>query len=196
VADLKRPPPAYQTYASDDLASKWYFQMTLAERGLYDAMLRVQWIDGYVPSDPEELAAVVRRPVKEVHEALSSGRVVERFEESCGDHRCLIHTLLRDQRERQMLRRELQAEGGRHTAASKARQAARQAAKQDGKQPADLAASERAELQRAEASRSGKRVFTTTTTTTSTAGSCGNGHPPRPGPNEPDRDALDGEVMR
>jgi hypothetical protein len=61
-----RRPPAYQTYATDDLASARYYTLTLAERGLLDAMRRVYWADDGIPADLDSLALSVRRPKEEV----------------------------------------------------------------------------------------------------------------------------------
>ncbi len=38
-----RAPPAFQVYASDDLANADYYLLSLAERGLLDAMRRAAW---------------------------------------------------------------------------------------------------------------------------------------------------------
>lgn len=52
----KRPPPAYQEYASDMLANARYRTMSLAERGLMDTIRRECWLNGSVPKDPKILA--------------------------------------------------------------------------------------------------------------------------------------------
>ena len=68
-----RAPPAFQVYASDDLASSRYFLLPLAQRGLLDAMRRACWVDieGSVPRDPAQLALVVRCSEADVREALT-----------------------------------------------------------------------------------------------------------------------------
>ena len=70
-----RPPPAFQVYASDDLASERYYSLSLAQRGLLDAIRRGCWVspDGSVPSEPEQLSIVIRRPESEVKAVLNAG---------------------------------------------------------------------------------------------------------------------------
>ncbi len=80
-AQRDRQPPAYQTYAADDLASAAYYTLTLAERGLYDSILRVCWVDGAVPRAVEDLALAVRRAMDEVAEHLTD-RVLRHFVET------------------------------------------------------------------------------------------------------------------
>lgn len=108
--DSLRAPPAYQTYASDELASATYYRLSLAERGLLDAMRRAAWIDGAIPEDAEELALAVRRPVEEVRQALSAG-VLRHF--VCGDPGMLICPELERQRERLLVIRSERSKAGR-----------------------------------------------------------------------------------
>lgn len=57
-----RAPPAFQVYASDDLAAESWYGMSAAERGMLDSIRRACWVsdDGSVPADPSRLAVVVR----------------------------------------------------------------------------------------------------------------------------------------
>jgi hypothetical protein len=70
-----RAAPAYQVYASDDLAGERFFALCLAERGLLDSMRRGCWVsdDSTVPADPVALSVVVRRPEAEVSRNLTTG---------------------------------------------------------------------------------------------------------------------------
>src|SRR5690349_5834169 len=71
---VKRAAPAFQVYASDDLASERYYALSLAERGLLDAMRRACWVsaNGSIPCSPSALAIVVRCPEAEVRSALTA----------------------------------------------------------------------------------------------------------------------------
>jgi hypothetical protein len=121
VASAMRKPPAYQTYASDDLASEGYYGMSLASRGLYDAMLRVIWVDGYVPKDPALLAKAVRAEATEVKEALVPGLLAQ-FEPLRGDPGRLTYPELERQRGNYQLLREQQRLGGKKGADRRYRQ--------------------------------------------------------------------------
>lgn len=119
-ATLKKPhalraPPAFQVYASDELAREQYFGLSLAERGLLDAMRRACWVssDVSVPASPAELAVVVRRPQAEVQHALSAA-VLAWFEPTCDGHR-LVDPDLRKQMGDLMDRREAQSKGAEAT---------------------------------------------------------------------------------
>src|SRR4051794_18965253 len=92
----KRAAPAYQTYASDDLASEGYFGLTFPERGLLDAMRRACWVstDGTVPAESAALAVVVRRSEPEVRATLSAG-VLAWFDASPDGRRLLEPDLAR-----------------------------------------------------------------------------------------------------
>ncbi len=85
-----RRPPAFQVYASDDLASPDYYHLSLAERGLIDAMRRVCWVDrdGAIPRDPDAIAIAIRRPAAEVRLALTAQ--VLRWFAPGADASCLV----------------------------------------------------------------------------------------------------------
>jgi hypothetical protein len=110
-----RDPPAFQVYASDDLAREAYFLLSLAERGLYDAMRRACWVNGSVPADPDGIAIAIRGPVEEVRAALTSA-VRARFETTGEvDQMRLLAPDLDDQRREIMFRRTRQSDGAKAT---------------------------------------------------------------------------------
>lgn len=110
----KRKPPAYQTYASDDLASADYYQLTLAERGLLDAMKRVCWVDGSVLAAPSDLALAIRRPEVEVKSPLSPN-VLKHFVPHASDSGRLVCPELDRQRSNLDERRKRQQDGAMQT---------------------------------------------------------------------------------
>jgi hypothetical protein len=111
----KRAPPAFQVYASDELASEQYFGLGLAERGLMDAMRRACWVseDGSIPADPALLAVVVRRPEAEVRLALSDS-VLTWFLVGPGRQR-LVEPDLQRQRVAWKAKRQAQSNGAKST---------------------------------------------------------------------------------
>ncbi len=66
-----RPPPAYNVYASDDLASSRYYGLSVGERGLLDSMNRAWWVERHLPRNPILLARVVRLDTTEVEKYLT-----------------------------------------------------------------------------------------------------------------------------
>lgn len=106
-----RAPPAFQVYASDDLASADYYLLSLAERGLLDAMRRACWVDreGAIPRDPEQLAIAIRRPTAEVRAALTP-QVLRWFRQGT-DKSCLVEPDLQRQMLELMDRRHKQSQG-------------------------------------------------------------------------------------
>jgi hypothetical protein len=64
-------PPAYQCYASDLLASEWYFTMSAEARGVYHSICLGCWVNDTVPRDPSTLAALVRLPESAVAAVLT-----------------------------------------------------------------------------------------------------------------------------
>ncbi len=83
---LRRPPPAYQEYASDMLADRRYRLMSLSEKGLLDVLRKECWANGCVPSNPDELARIIGIPVSELMPALTD-KVRSFFEVSNGNMR-------------------------------------------------------------------------------------------------------------
>ena len=114
-----RRPPAFQVYASDDLASPDYYHLSLAERGLIDAMRRVCWVDrdGAIPRDPDAIAIAIRRPAAEVRLALTAQ--VLRWFAPGADASCLVEPDLQAQRERNRVHRERMSAGAAQTNAKR-----------------------------------------------------------------------------
>jgi len=77
---IKRPPPAFQEYASDMLANSQYRMMTLAEKGLFDILRRECWVNQQVPFASIELAAYLGIPLSEIEKNLTI-RVLGFFKE-------------------------------------------------------------------------------------------------------------------
>ncbi len=111
TAPEMRRPPAYQTYASDDLASEAYYGLSLASRGLFDAMLRVIWVNGYVPKEPHVLAKAVRADPVEATSALVP-ELLEQFVPFQDDPRRLTYPELDRQRANLERQRQQQRVGG------------------------------------------------------------------------------------
>jgi uncharacterized protein YdaU (DUF1376 family) len=82
-----RPPPAFQEYASDWLASRIFRECNLAERGLLMTMRLECWANQSVPANPESLARVLGFSKSEI-EAAFSARVQSFFAESGGQLVC------------------------------------------------------------------------------------------------------------
>ena len=76
----KRPPPAFQEYASDMLANYQYRMMTLAEKGLFDVLRRECWVNQQVPFAPVELSAYLGIQLSEIEKNLTT-RVLAFFKE-------------------------------------------------------------------------------------------------------------------
>lgn len=71
MSHTNRPPPAYQEYATDILASRSYRMMSLSEKGLWDQMRKECWANGSIPSQPSELAKYLGLPLTDVEAALT-----------------------------------------------------------------------------------------------------------------------------
>jgi hypothetical protein len=73
-------PPAFQCYASDLLASEWFFTLSAEDRGVYFSICLGCWVNDTVPQDTGALAQLIRMDVTTVTSALSrlteSGRVL------------------------------------------------------------------------------------------------------------------------
>ena len=74
----KRPPPAFQEYASDMLANSQYRMMSLSEKGLLDLLRRECWVNQRVPFETKDLAAYLGIPAFEIDQTLTS-RVLSFF---------------------------------------------------------------------------------------------------------------------
>lgn len=99
----RRAPPAYLVYASDDLAKAGYYTLSLAERGLFEAMYRVIWCDGSIPADAAGIALAVRRPEPEVQAGLTEA-LLSRFEPLAEGSFRLVSPDLNQQMKRLLLR--------------------------------------------------------------------------------------------
>lgn len=73
-----RPPPAWQCYASDWLASEHFRLASLGERGLLWTMLNQVWVSDSLPSDSAELAQLFGLSTEAVSEARTN-RVMSAF---------------------------------------------------------------------------------------------------------------------
>ena len=61
-----RQPPAFQCYASDELASEAFRVATLEERGLYETMKKQCWVSDTIPKAIPELAKVLGIDARDV----------------------------------------------------------------------------------------------------------------------------------
>jgi hypothetical protein len=59
----RRRPPAYQWYPADFWGDRRVRLMSRAERDMFRELLDSQWLDGPLPKDPRELAALLREPL-------------------------------------------------------------------------------------------------------------------------------------
>jgi hypothetical protein len=117
----KRPPPAFQLYASDLLADENFRLASLAQRGLLLTMLCECWVNRAVPKDPKVLAKLLGLDEAETRAALADG-ILKTFaasEDRPGYVEC--PDLVRQQRERSE-QRAAQSAGGRKGAEERWRQ--------------------------------------------------------------------------
>lgn len=112
----KRDPPAYQTYASDDLASERYYSLPLSQRGLLDSIMRTCWVNGSAPDDPQALAFAIRSTVDEVREHLTQA-VRDHF--TVGEDGRLMNPELERQRSNMIVRQESLSRGAAKTNAKR-----------------------------------------------------------------------------
>ena len=106
---LLRPPPAFQEYASDWLASRIFRECNLAERGLLMTMRCECWVNRSLPKARDSLAQVLGLP-REVLDAALTPRVLSFFSES---NDVLICPELETYREKLANGRQAMSEGGR-----------------------------------------------------------------------------------
>jgi hypothetical protein len=104
-----RPPPAFQEYPSDWLASRTFRECNLLERGLLMTMRFECWVNQSLPKAPDSLAQVLGLP-REVLDASLTPRVFSFFSES---NDVLICPELESYRERLVNGRQAMSEGGR-----------------------------------------------------------------------------------
>jgi uncharacterized protein YdaU (DUF1376 family) len=55
--------PAYQWYVRDYMSDEAVALMSYEQQGIYRALLDRQWLEGSIPADPSQLAAILRVPV-------------------------------------------------------------------------------------------------------------------------------------
>jgi hypothetical protein len=67
-----RNPPAYQEYASDVMSNINWRMMSFAERGLLDTLRKECWVNGKIPSDPDNLAKLLNVSIDQIASAFSS----------------------------------------------------------------------------------------------------------------------------
>ena len=104
----KRPPPAYQEYASDMLADIDYRSMTLGERGLFHTLRLECWVNGKVHSDFRRLAVTLNIPEASLEKAFTP--LVEGKFKIVGD--CYVSEELENYREELLDRHGRMAAGG------------------------------------------------------------------------------------
>lgn len=105
----KESSPAYQRYPKDYLSDKNVQVMTLEEEGCYNRLMDYCWLEGSLPNNPEELAALCKGKNPSV-------RVVNCFTVS-GD--VLIHLRLEEERAKQRLWIEKSRKAGYKSAAKR-----------------------------------------------------------------------------
>jgi hypothetical protein len=81
-----RPPPAYQEYASQMLASRSFRLMTASQRGIFYTMRLELWANEMLPAEPGTLAAILGLDASDVAAALSA--VMPFFTSENGEIRC------------------------------------------------------------------------------------------------------------
>lgn len=75
----RRAPPAFQCYAADLIAAKAVRLASLPERGLLFSMMLASWVDGALPSYPEDLARFLGLPHDEQFRAALTPSVLSFF---------------------------------------------------------------------------------------------------------------------
>ena len=106
----KRPPPAFQEYASDALANIQFRLATLAERGLIHTMRLECWVNKFIPSNPKEMSAMLNLQQTDL-EANLTPRVKAFFQIHDGYYSCKE---LDDYREMLTNRSTSQSKGGKN----------------------------------------------------------------------------------
>jgi len=106
----KRPPPAFQEYASDILANMQFRLATLAERGLIYTMRLECWVNKFIPSNPKEMSAMLNLQQTDL-EANLTPRVKAFFQIHDGYYSCKE---LDDYREMLRNRSTSQSKGGKN----------------------------------------------------------------------------------
>jgi hypothetical protein len=100
--------PAFQIYARDVLADARFVLMSQASRGVFMTLLLHAWLEGSIPSDVRQIAALLRSPLREVQRLWPEVMVM--FEDR-GDGR-LVFPSQEEQRAEQAAWREKSRAGG------------------------------------------------------------------------------------
>lgn len=108
----RRPPPAYQVYASDVSAQEEFRLASLAERGLHYTMETYCWVNHRIPADLEQMARCLGLTGAEIQGA--RGRLIQRhFLPHPDDPAYLYNRELERQRAQMSERLDRQTEAGR-----------------------------------------------------------------------------------
>lgn len=123
------PPPAWQCYASDDMADERYKLASLGEIGLLTAMRNYAWVNGSVPRDKGTLARLLSLNLAEVER--HHGTLIEaNFRPDPNDETRLFSPDLERQRQRLAHIRKKQSRAGANTSRKR-----REAAASKGESP-------------------------------------------------------------
>jgi uncharacterized protein YdaU (DUF1376 family) len=100
--------PAYQWYPRDYMSDEAVALMSYEQRGIYRDLLDRQWLEGSIPADLSQLAAILRIPVSRFEKLWP--QVSAKFKPA-GEGR-LVNTRMEREREKQDAYRELQRQKG------------------------------------------------------------------------------------
>lgn len=101
--------PAFQFYPKDFLLSRKVRNMSLTERGAYITLLSIDWMEGGLPTDLDQLAKDLDVPTQRFRKMWSSGPLHECFVEKNGR---LTNPRLQEERRKQAEYRRRQADNG------------------------------------------------------------------------------------
>lgn len=105
----KETSPAFQFYARDWLSSSKVQRMSMTERGVYQTLLAFEWLDGSLPTDMKQLAAMVGMKASQFQRMWSSGALCECFVERDGR---FVNERLESERQKQRDFRRRQSDNG------------------------------------------------------------------------------------
>jgi hypothetical protein len=106
----KRPPPAFQEYASDNLAKMQFRLMSLEERGLWTTLRFECWVNESIPANIQELSTLLNLRLSDIERALTN-RVLSFFVVQQNNMYC---PELEKYREECAIRKKAMSEGGRN----------------------------------------------------------------------------------
>jgi len=118
----RRPPPAFQFYASDTLADEDFMFATMSERGLLISMMAYAWANGSVPRAPDLLARAIGSTEAEVNTAMTD-RVLAQFRDCPTRPGFLEHPDLARQRREMEHRARVKTDAGKAGASGRWRKA-------------------------------------------------------------------------